>query len=511
MNDPNGLNSGKSDIIIDNVKLSLVLAEQVAGIAEAPHSSGAAAKLLSSIIASYKEVKSANQKRDVLTTRIADLTGDLCATILRMEAIKYSDSVGRLKDDLHKYAALIKQAAGFVDEYDKQGKFVRAAARNQFGDDIDKLNQDLNTFGDHFRTNRLVDLTISQRVNTATLNQVHGMAVEEKLEKWLLNPPDMKQKQSNTEKLRTGGTGGWLLEDNRFIEWQDRPGFLWLEGPSGVGKSVLSSAVIKQLFEENQNLSDGGGTTLPAIAYFYFDFVHEDRRSAESALRRIILQLSAQSPHPYETLNEAHQSFSRGQATPSFEKLHKILEEILRGLSRAYIVLDGLDECDDPDQVTDVVSRLRNWTESPLHLFVAGQPRSIFTERFQAATPVYFHTSLGDIHRFVTHELAYKDKLKIWRPYSVHIANEVTNKSSGMFRLAAMLLIELSKCKLVHKLDEILKNLPVDLFAVYDRFFESLSSHEWVYVDAVLRWIMFSFEPLTLDQLPFYSADISRS
>jgi hypothetical protein len=64
-----------------------------------------------------------------------------------------------------------------------------------------------------------------------------------------------------------------------------------------------------------------------------------------------------------------------------------------------------------------------------------------------------------------------------------------------------MLLIELSKCKLVHKLDEILKNLPVDLFAVYDRFFESLSSHEWVYVDAVLRWIMFSFEPLTLDQL----------
>ncbi|KAJ7907948.1 hypothetical protein B0H13DRAFT_2331926 [Mycena leptocephala] len=491
MNDPNGLNSGKSDIIIDNVKLSLVLAEQVAGIAEAAPFIGGrceASVQHHCIIQGslFIEVKSANQKRDVLTTRIADLTGDLCATILRMEAIKYSDSVGRLKDDLHKYAALIKQAAGFVDEYDKQGKFVRAAARNQFGDDIDKLNQDLNTFGDHFRSSL-------------------------KLEKWLLNPPDMKQKQSNTEKLRTGGTGGWLLEDNRFIEWQDRPGFLWLEGPSGVGKSVLSSAVIKQLFEENQNLSDGGGTTLPAIAYFYFDFVHEDRRSAESALRRIILQLSAQSPHPYETLNEAHQSFSRGQATPSFEKLHKILEEILRGLSRAYIVLDGLDECDDPDQVTDVVSRLRNWTESPLHLFVAGQPRSIFTERFQAATPVYFHTSLGDIHRFVTHELAYKDKLKIWRLYSVHIANEVTNKSSGMFRLAAMLLIELSKCKLVHKLDEILKNLPVDLFAVYDRFFESLSSHEWVYVDAVLRRIMFSFEPLTLDQLPFYSADISRS
>lgn len=51
-------------------------------------------------------MKSTNEKRDVLTAHIADITGDICATALRMEATDHADLVGRLKPDLNKYAAL---------------------------------------------------------------------------------------------------------------------------------------------------------------------------------------------------------------------------------------------------------------------------------------------------------------------------------------------------------------------------------------------------------------------
>ncbi|KAJ7467221.1 hypothetical protein B0H11DRAFT_51430 [Mycena galericulata] len=123
---------------------------------------------------------------------------------------------------------------------------------------MDTLNQEFNSFGARFRTNRLVDLAINQSANTETLSKIYDMAVKERLEKWLQSPPDMSQKQHDTEKLRKDGTGHWFLEGARFIEWQDHAGFLWIEGPSGAGKSVLSSTVIKQLFADARLFDDEG-------------------------------------------------------------------------------------------------------------------------------------------------------------------------------------------------------------------------------------------------------------
>jgi hypothetical protein len=53
-----------------------------------------------------QEMKSANDKRDVLATHIADLAGDMSATVLHMKAINCSDLAGRLRGDLDKYFAL---------------------------------------------------------------------------------------------------------------------------------------------------------------------------------------------------------------------------------------------------------------------------------------------------------------------------------------------------------------------------------------------------------------------
>ncbi|KAJ6474844.1 hypothetical protein C8R45DRAFT_935372 [Mycena sanguinolenta] len=166
----------KAATIIDNLSLALQLAQQVAYITEAAPFFGPAAKLLSNLLGSYNEMTSVNEKRDVLATHIADLTGDLTATVLQMKAINYLDLVGRLRGDLDQYFALslrlITKATEFVDKYDDTGKFIHWAARNQFGDEMDQLNQELNTFGDRFRTNRLVDLTINQSLNTETMNQI---------------------------------------------------------------------------------------------------------------------------------------------------------------------------------------------------------------------------------------------------------------------------------------------------------------------------------------------------
>ncbi|KAJ6504048.1 hypothetical protein DFH09DRAFT_1201722, partial [Mycena vulgaris] len=51
-----------------------------------------------------------------------------------------------------------------------------------------------------------------------------------KLEDWLACP-NMKQKQLETQELRHEGTGHWFLEGDKFIQWHDNPGSLWIRGP----------------------------------------------------------------------------------------------------------------------------------------------------------------------------------------------------------------------------------------------------------------------------------------
>lgn len=64
---------------------------------------------------SVQEVKDTNDKRESLFVRITDISHDLCATVLRMEATNHLDLVGRLKTDIDKYAKLIEFPRIFCD------------------------------------------------------------------------------------------------------------------------------------------------------------------------------------------------------------------------------------------------------------------------------------------------------------------------------------------------------------------------------------------------------------
>ncbi|KAJ6586288.1 hypothetical protein DFH09DRAFT_254907 [Mycena vulgaris] len=325
------------------------------------------------------------------------------------------------------------------------------------------------------------------------------MALEEKLEKWLACP-DMKQKQLETLELCHKGTGHWLLEGHKFIQWQDNPGSLWIRGPSGAGKSVLSSAVIGGLVDDKRGFKDLATSRPPsAITFFYFDFKDKRGQAVDSALRRIILQLSAQSPNPYKTLEELYKSKSNGQTLPTYQELQNILETLLLELGRTYIILDALDECEERDQqrLVDFVSALRKWTQTPLHLLLTSQPRRIFTEAFTDVTCIELESDFTqeDIRLFVDSELQHLE------PWASRTADLVVSKSNGMFRMAACLIVEISHCPWEDELEKTLENLPNDLFGIYDRFLQAIRPEHLLYAQAALRWLVFSQEELTLEEL----------
>jgi hypothetical protein len=59
----------------------------------------------------------------------------------------------------------------------------------------------------------------------------------------------------------------------------------------------------------------------------------------------------------------------------------------------------------------------------------------------------------------------------------------------------------MSRPKLNPNLNTILDNLLNELYGIYDRFLETIDREDLVYVERVLRWLLFSAQQLTLPQL----------
>ncbi|KAJ7458996.1 hypothetical protein FB451DRAFT_577392 [Mycena latifolia] len=256
---------------------------------------------------------------------------------------------------------------------------------------------------------------------------------------------------------------------------------------------INSSTVIEKL------LTPSNPDTIPAyaVAYFYFDFRNEETQLMETMLRSIVFQLSRQSPSPYATLDQCYKT--RKGVIPTSENLQDILNKLLMELGPTYIVLDALDECKDTALIVQFISTLQN---SPLHLLFTSQHRTEFAVAFKAVTRIILEpeTTRDDIERFVESELQ-TPKLKHWAGHTAEITRKVVEKSSGMFRLAACLLIELSRRKTVRDSDTILANLPSDLFEIYDRFLQPIHADDLPAVGILLRWLLFSAARITLPEL----------
>ncbi|KAJ7112573.1 ankyrin repeat-containing domain protein [Mycena epipterygia] len=427
------------------------------------------------------------ENRNILDTRIGKITKDLNETKAGLEDIQIP---GSLKKDVEEYAGLLAKASALISAFDGQNKAFRAINQKEWASGLTALECELDSFASRFIIKRGIETQIG-------LNDVQISVLAKKLQEWLKFPSDMAEKQHAMQKLHHEGTGNWFLNGGQFHEWKKNPGSLWIEGQSGAGKSVLSSSVIAQLFDNKATANTS------AVAYFYFDFRNEQNQLVEVMLRSIILQLSAQSPNTYMVLDQQY-NLSSGQTLPTYQNLLDILDKLLLDLGSTYIVLDALDECNEHDLLVQFILLLRGWSsKTPLHLLFTSQTREMFTASFEGMEHVALElkTTQADIAAFVTSELKSNFKLKRWAKHTVEITTKVVEKSNGMFRLADCLLTELSRRKVDPNLDSILANLPDELFKIYDRFLEPIHADDFVFVERALRWLVWSARPLSLAEL----------
>lgn len=315
---------------------------------------------------------------------------------------------------------------------------------------------------------------------------------------------------------RTERTGEWLLQRQEFKRWRDSAEMtiLWMHGIPGCGKSVLTSSVIDNI----RQLTTARDET-SSMAYYYFQFGQQHASSVHSMLRSLITQLSLGKGLPPAALDEcalrhfsaewncmsASTFYVEGVSQPTTNDLVSVLRGILEELDEVYLVMDGLDECMDQDDLLRLVDDVLKWNSRNVHIFVTGRYQHELDTTLKSRNSFIIELDEqnvdSDIQLFIQKQLTSHPKLRKWPPrLRAEIQESLTKGSQGMFRWVSCQVEVIAKCITPRDLARALKSLPKSLSAAYTSILAQIDELHWEYATKILLWLAVSSQPLLLGE-----------
>ena len=310
----------------------------------------------------------------------------------------------------------------------------------------------------------------------------------------------------SAQKLRHPGTCGWILENDTFSRWSKtsvaaaQPNLLlWINGGPGMGKTVLSAAIIDHLrslsaLKEN-----------PILIYFYFKGF-SDKNNPSAAVLSFLYQILVQNKNNSMIDSKVSKVFgvANGASNSEFDSLWNHFCGVLEELLTVTIVLDGLDECSDS----------KTFVKNLLNLSKNGRTRIVITSRREKHFVKQFETCQSleitpehvqkDIKTFVEFKITRSPRLS--NPLVIDLIEEKLIRSNfGMFLWVRLVLKELKACMSVeqvqHKLAELPKGLEAMYLAVVQRLEKTLTSSAVEVARKVLAWAIGSARSISFDEL----------
>ncbi|SPO00191.1 related to ankyrin [Cephalotrichum gorgonifer] len=352
------------------------------------------------------------------------------------------------------------------------------------------------------------------------LDRIDGELHAEKrkdLHTWLLGRDLTNELYENAIQKRLDGTCDWILRRPLFLDWAsfDFPDgsakLLWINGPAGFGKTVLSARVIEHL-SSSPDLH---------LAHFFFSSDFESRRDPYVAIRSWLSQLMSR-PAVFELILEGwgtQWGAQYGKASTRAEVV-RIFQEVVHAVPCCTFVMDGLDECTGvvQDWSVDDTSSVLTFLKT-IQLAVAGTTtRILVTSRDEpdirhgmtqhaAVTVLECKVTLEDVKRdtevysrsIVDRKLSNKDE-----SVKDEISRKLAGRCNGQFLWVKLQEPSLRSGKNKKQLEAAIDKTPAELGPLYDRNWErilGLPEEEKARAFSLLRWVAFSVRPLTVYEI----------
>jgi Cdc6-like AAA superfamily ATPase len=157
-----------------------------------------------------------------------------------------------------------------------------------------------------------------------------------------ITPIDYATQQSDFIARRQEGTGQWLLDSDEFQTWMNRGNqVLFFSGIPGAGKTICASIVINELQARFRNDAGVG------IAYVYCNFRRHQEQKAVDLLASLLKQFSQGLIYVPQSLRRLYESHHSQRTRPSSDEISQALQSVVSEYTRAFIIIDALDECQD--------------------------------------------------------------------------------------------------------------------------------------------------------------------
>ncbi|KAH9204090.1 hypothetical protein DL95DRAFT_418527 [Leptodontidium sp. 2 PMI_412] len=295
-------------------------------------------------------------------------------------------------------------------------------------------------------------------------------------------------------------TALWILENEDVKAWLSRPvpksSTIWMY-------AVPGAAEIK---EKN----------LAPVAFCYCKHKDPDKSTFVSILKALLSQLVIQQEQLLPFYSE--QEKSSGEITLHSAKLSKkLLRCILQNMPSAYLIIDGLDECDQNERrltlefFNDLINLCDNTKAGKIRLLIASRDEPDIRKSLSLATLVRIgdRDTFQDIKSYIIHRAELVEQK--FRQFGLskrdreYIEQYVLDKSDGMFLYAKLVMMNLEGQPCLADLREELYRLPKGLSEAYGRTMDRIErnprANEREVARKILSWMVCSRRPLRWREL----------
>ncbi|QYS94840.1 ANK_REP_REGION domain-containing protein [Trichoderma simmonsii] len=303
--------------------------------------------------------------------------------------------------------------------------------------------------------------------------------------------------QSDCFQRRQPGSGQWLLDSTEFQSWvAGRNQTLFCPGMPGAGKTILTSIVVDYLVSKFRHGDVG-------IAYIYCSFHRHHEQNTGDLLASILKQLAETQtllPKSVKDLYKTHQS---RRTRPSIDELYETLQSVIASYSRAFIIVDALDECQTSNnsRIKFLFKLFDVQRKSHINIFATSRPIPEICDKFKESTVIEVRAHTDDVKNYLESQISHSDSeiMNICREY---IKTKITEAAEGMFLLAQLYFDVIKDKRTQKKIKDALKELPIGRNTYDDTYEEAMKRIISQAPDTaelarlVLSWIVCARRPL---------------
>jgi ankyrin repeat domain-containing protein 50 len=172
------------------------------------------------------------------------------------------------------------------------------------------------------------------------------------------------------------------------------------------------------------------------IAYVYCSYKEREDQTAVNLTASLLQQLVQRGPVISNDIVSLYRHHSKMQTRPTLDELSKLLQLEVRRFSKAFIVIDALDECPESKGTRDsFVAEIRK-LQPIAHVMVTSRHISTIEREFEKAARVEIRASGEDVRRYLEGRIENEGRLirlvKADLALQETILNTIVENAKGM-------------------------------------------------------------------------------